>query len=529
MRYCLSVLFCLVHLVGMRAQGLQTIPAKTLFNYKSEKTNGSIYSIDNSFLKSIYQDRPATLRIAQKLQSHELQLDYKRLYPYSEDFSIHTASENEVLFSPPLVYAASNTDDYLSTLHVAPDDVSLRIYNSVGNFSMIKKSSDKFELIKEENTNYVEGDCGTSTMKSYTKSIKRTKSVDNLPITKVYLEVDYYTYMDFNQDKKEIIKWLTAQFTEVVAIYAIHNIPLQLQEIFIWDIPDIYGENAINATHQLFTNRLQTNFNGNIAQLVTTKNLGGGVAYLSNSCEQYSTDPLSGPFSVAARMEKTYPELNSNYSWNIYVMAHEIGHTLGSPHTHDCVWGPNNDSAIDNCKLVYNGCNNGSTPTNGGTIMSYCNKTSSGINFALGLGEEPAQLIKDILASLDCIDAPVTDISCTIGEPCNDNNDCTYNDSYHDGCDCYGSLIDINENLLCDLLEECADEEYISWITFENNEKVLAKRMIVSTALAPSDVNIIFSAGQEIILNQGFEVPVGASFESMISGCNMDSILLTGY
>jgi len=82
------------------------------------------------------------------------------------------------------------------------------------------------------------------------------------------------------------------------------------------------------------------------------------------------------------------------WSWTISVLAHEVGHQIGSPHTHACTWGDNWDTAIDCCGALagmnecYGDCNaEVPTPEDGGTIMSYCHYSRKGINFNLGFGE----------------------------------------------------------------------------------------------------------------------------------------------
>lgn len=87
----------------------------------------------------------------------------------------------------------------------------------------------------------------------------------------------------------------------------------------------------------------------------------GGVA---------AVDQLGGtyPYGVVSVRDFNMPDAPL-YSQNANFNAHEVGHVVGTNHTHDCVWN-NNGTAIDNC--VNNpGCPVGPTTT-WGTIMSYC-------------------------------------------------------------------------------------------------------------------------------------------------------------
>jgi hypothetical protein len=90
------------------------------------------------------------------------------------------------------------------------------------------------------------------------------------------------------------------------------------------------------------------------------------------------------------------------YSWTINVVAHELGHNLGSPHTHSCTW---SGGPIDNCAAPEGTCSPGPAPVNGGTIMSYCHATSAGINFNNGFGPLPGNLIRSRVLNASCIPA----------------------------------------------------------------------------------------------------------------------------
>ena len=86
------------------------------------------------------------------------------------------------------------------------------------------------------------------------------------------------------------------------------------------------------------------------------------------------------------------------------VIAHEMGHLLGSRHTHACVWNGDN-TAIDGCAGFTEGsCPLPPLPPGGGTIMSYCANTSVGIDFNLGFGPQPAAVIlNNIDATGNCL------------------------------------------------------------------------------------------------------------------------------
>lgn len=62
-----------------------------------------------------------------------------------------------------------------------------------------------------------------------------------------------------------------------------------------------------------------------------------------------------------------------SFVWDIMVTAHETGHLVASPHTHNCFWNP----PIDSCVESEGDCYVGTKPTLG-TIMSYCHTTTAG-------------------------------------------------------------------------------------------------------------------------------------------------------
>lgn len=239
----------------------------------------------------------------------------------------------------------------------------------------------------------------------------KTNKINTSECTTIFFEVDHNMY-----NKKGSIAateaWVATLMNQVAILFIEWDVPLTVSGIQVWDTPDPYVT-AANTSEALglFRNAVHNNpnFNGRLAHLLSGRGLGGGIAYLSSLCSNFTNVAVSANLSSSA---VTYP----NYSWNVMVIAHELGHNFGSPHTHDCVWNGDN-TAIDGCGPI-SGCPDLPNPPNnvGGTIMSYCHLTSAGINFNNGFGPQPGALIQDRFDNASC----VTGVNCVPVPPFND-------------------------------------------------------------------------------------------------------------
>ena len=150
------------------------------------------------------------------------------------------------------------------------------------------------------------------------------------------------------------------------------------------------GSDSYQLLNQFQSRR--TSIEGDLGQLLSYK-ASGGIAVVDGLCERFTAYKLS--FSSIGRSYKQVP----NYSFTVMVMAHELGHLLGSQHTHACVWN-NNGTALDGCAGYTEGnCSTPGVPSNGGTVMSYCHLTSAGINLTKGFGTQPGNLIRNKVAT----------------------------------------------------------------------------------------------------------------------------------
>jgi hypothetical protein len=213
---------------------------------------------------------------------------------------------------------------------------------------------------------------------------------------KVFIEADF----DLFQNKggvNETVNYMIGVFNQSAALYNNEGIPISISEIFVWTSPSPYtGGDSFTQLAQFQS--VRTSFNGDIAHLVDLQNQGGVAAGFDGFCNpnRSQSECYSGIFPFFSDVP--------TYSWTVYVFTHEMGHLFGSRHTHACVWN-GNGTAIDGCGPAAGfseGCS-GPIPGEGGTIMSYCHLNSVGINFSLGFGPQPGNVIRNAFNGAGCL------------------------------------------------------------------------------------------------------------------------------
>jgi hypothetical protein len=212
----------------------------------------------------------------------------------------------------------------------------------------------------------------------------------------VYVEVDHDIVADKGPDGSRI--YVEGLLSEVARLYGAQDITLGFV-IHYWDEPSPYAGTSSGAMLDQFrTYRSQNGgHDGNVAMLISYQ-ASGGIAFVDVLCR----GSFGYAFSSITSNYLDYPE----YNWSVEVIAHELGHNLGSPHTQSCVWNGNN-TAIDACSPfgTEGGCDPPPMPANGGTVMSYCHLASGvGINFLKGFHEQPLALMKNRIAGANCVE-----------------------------------------------------------------------------------------------------------------------------
>lgn len=233
----------------------------------------------------------------------------------------------------------------------------------------------------------------------------------------MYFEVDHNMYNFFGGSTLNTSNFVSGIFNEVATIFLNEFITVEITEIFVWDTPDSYSTSTSTGLDQFVA--LRPTFNGDLAHLLTytggspnPNNVGnaGGIAnWFGGVCVQGNPDLSPHSHTRLFPDFETYPV----FSRQVKVITHEIGHNFGSRHTHACVWNENN-TAIDGCS----GRTEGSCPLPAtipaftGTIMSYCDRTV-GIDFTLGFGPQPGNVIRSFVNSLTCVEI-CNDVTCDL-------------------------------------------------------------------------------------------------------------------
>jgi Metallo-peptidase family M12 len=221
-----------------------------------------------------------------------------------------------------------------------------------------------------------------------------TTGVVNAEPVDIYFEADYLTYVNNSSSVTNVVNYVTALFNVINGVFINDSVNTKLSAVKVWDVPDPYiGYTNQTTALQAFSSNMSRGFPGDLAHFITQRNLGGAAAYLDVLCRLMST--RTGVSGALSNSFNPFPV----YSYSVWVISHELGHNLGSPHTQSCYWP---GGAIDNCSIPEGGCPPGPAPVNGGTIMSYCQQTVYGINLANGFGPLPGALIREKLRTTTC-------------------------------------------------------------------------------------------------------------------------------
>ncbi len=381
---------------------------------QSELNKGTTLSVDLAKIADLWQRPRPTLTLTFPVagRSTPVSVELVRIQVTTTNFKV--SSSSTISINPKtdagVHYRGIVKGDTgsIAAISIYQNEVRGFIADKTGKYEIGKvkdKSSDHIIYNSQDLTSTQPFACGTNQV-TPKKTLRTSNLKESVSITgvgcktvTVYFECDYQMYLDNGSNVTNVTNYVTSFFNQVATLYQNENIDIQISEIYVWTSPDPYRTlTTTSSVLQSFNTNRGANFNGNLAHFLTTRNLGGGIAYLSTLCSKSYAHGVSMVQNTFA----TYP----TFSWTVECVTHELGHNLGSNHTQWCGWvKPDGTTGpIDNCAAPEGGCTTAApTPTNGGTIMSYCHLTSVGINFANGFGPLPGNAIRSSVTNATCL------------------------------------------------------------------------------------------------------------------------------
>ncbi len=380
------------------------------------KTSGTI-SINNlSAFSKMLKDYPEALTLIIPYKGTTLTIDLVHSDIFTPDFKWYTDKQPEGMPGSQLAlykgivrgqksvasisFFEGKMEGYISIDRQSPIEISKLHGSNPGNDHLIYNDADVLQ--KKLNQTCTELAPPATTLMQNMAGGNTDKTAVSYKCVTNFWEAAYSVYQYFGS-ANAVKDFMTSLFNTYATEYSGEHIGMKIKGGYIWTSQDPYN-NSLSTFSSL-----RTNFNANLAMLLSNAG-GGGVAWLNTLCDAGDTYRHSFCGSIQL-YEKVLPV--TSYSWPVMVACHEVGHNLGSPHTHACAWNGNN-TAIDGCGPAAGyseGCS-GPIPSNGGTIMSYCHLLTTGINLTKGFGPQPGDLIRGVINSCISLSCPAVGTTC---------------------------------------------------------------------------------------------------------------------
>lgn len=370
-------------------------------------------------------------------KTSSIQLKLFRVNLYSDDFSMYSLSNQSRTFqqiNKGIFYRGIINDDEksIACISVYSDHVTGFYSNHTGNYEFGRLASDPEKYIfyntsDDKNKNVFEcglGENEDKVVKSINKRMSDGNSAFPRPM-KIYFQTDYSLWLAIGQNPQAINNYVTAIINYVATMYQNDNLPLELARVEFWQSADPYTGGGPFEMIKEFAAFMQDQYNLDIYNLLTTRYgdnnaIAGGIRVL---CNQYDPTDSSGRYtcsSIALNVIPPYPQ----YSNVALAVGHEMGHIIGSRHTHACVWpvfSGGGIGSIDTCVITGENspCYQSGTQPNpklNGTLMSYCDLGGGSVNASLGFGPLPGDTCRLRYNQAPCLSVGIQNISTVIPE-----------------------------------------------------------------------------------------------------------------
>lgn len=378
-----------------------------LFNVTSGKSDvvkeATYADIDLQLSDNIARTKPETLKLDIPYNGTTISVDLHSVNLFHKGFHLDTDQGDNIPYTPGAHYRGK----YASFNFFNGEMNGIVSIPNVGNI-VIAPYNGKYIIYNDVNLSSLNNFTCTYEDDDHAPSptTQSVQSVQSAKCVAMYFEIDNSLFQANGNNTTTTANWFTSVFNNVQTLFSNSGISVDLKSTFIWTTADPYTGTTSTAQLNNFHTYRPT-FDGDIGQLVgvDSGSLGGVAATVFGMCSNSNYSYTDVNF--------TYSNVPT-YSWTVQVITHEMGHLMGSQHTHACAWNGNN-TPIDGCgqTIGYSegSCATGPLPASG-SIMSYCHMLGGvGINFANGFWTQPAARIISSMNSSTCL-SPDCEATC---------------------------------------------------------------------------------------------------------------------
>jgi len=367
--------------------------SKTVLNEKH------FYQIDKTILNDIKANKQSVLKIKLPVNAIEKEFHLTKADLFTPDFTAVTNGKDLIEIDKGVHYwgIAKNEENSLVALSVFNNEIVASIYTNGENYIISKMTDSDIHMgynNRDFNQEFNFACAALPVEKDRFTPLNNTQNYNPNDCVRLHIEADYSLYQSNGSSVNNTTNYINGVFNQVAIMFANESINIAISYLNVWSSPSPYASG--NELSGLDAQNYGRQF-GDLVHLLHT-NGGGGVAWLDVLCLNSQNTAVSGVFNFFNNVP--------TYSWDVNVITHELGHNLGSPHTHACAWNGNN-TAIDGCgdQAGYSeGCT-GPIPGSG-TVMSYCHLIGGvGVDLGLGFGTQPGNLIRNRVANANCLTA----------------------------------------------------------------------------------------------------------------------------
>ncbi|MCE9538269.1 MAG: zinc-dependent metalloprotease, partial [Bacteroidetes bacterium] len=299
---------------------------------KNDIRDAIFLELDFAELARINKEKPSSLILDLPLSNNSNATFYLNTAKVvSDNFSILTGNNEKVDYTPGLYYqgtVAGNTPSLAAWSLFDHSIMTVFSWNNqnyvlglwkhesnvLNNIYILYKDSDvlyqrKFECMAD---------------KLIKEATAKATGTDNPELlftncVKIYFECDYEMYTDNGNSVTNVGNFVTGMFNVIKTLYTNESIGVEISQIYAWSASDPYIPYTTSTDLLDHFQTYRTTFTGDLAHLLTTRNLGaGGLAYLDVLC----TPSYAYGMTNIDNAYDTYP----NYSWTVEAVTHELGH-----------------------------------------------------------------------------------------------------------------------------------------------------------------------------------------------------------